>query len=46
MSYKYTKWLLDDVLLLHRRGFWFGKLLYDCWKEAVVGMLRIGTISV
>lgn len=40
------KWLLDGVLLLDRQGFWFGKVLYDRWKEAVVEMLRIGTISV
>lgn len=28
------KWLLDGVLLLDRQGFWFGKVLYDRWKEA------------
>lgn len=40
------KWFLDDVLLLDRQGFWFGKVLYDHWEEAVVEILRIGTISV
>lgn len=40
------KWFLDDAFLLDRQGFWFCKVLYDCWKEAAVEMHRIGTISV